>query len=67
MVFDVRDPKWKDKAHLWISEAYENHCYLVYAIGTKDDLRSDGKKPNKEEKGLFQRLNFSENSMESIL
>ncbi len=53
MIFDVRDPKWKDKAHLWISEAYENHCYLVYAIGTKDDLRGDGKKSTKEEKGIF--------------
>ena len=38
LLFDVANPKWREKAHTWISEAYENQCYLVYAVGTKDDL-----------------------------
>jgi GTPase SAR1 family protein len=35
LLCDLTDPHWRDRAHLWISEAYENQCYLVYAIGTK--------------------------------
>ena len=58
LICNLTDPHWKQRAHLWISEAYENQCYLVYAIGTKEDMlpQEGGGKG----KGLFERLNESE-------
>jgi hypothetical protein len=50
VLYDVTDPKWREKAHTWISEAYENQCYLLYAIGTKDDLLV--KEGGKSSKGM---------------
>lgn len=38
LVFDITQPDWQQTAHNWISEAYDNQCYLVYAIATKIQL-----------------------------
>lgn len=35
LVFDITQSDWQQTAHNWISEAYDNQCYLVYAIATK--------------------------------
>jgi len=34
-IVDISSESWQQQAHNWISEAYENQCYLVYAIGTR--------------------------------
>jgi GTPase SAR1 family protein len=34
LIFDITCKDWQQQAHYWISEAYDNHCYLVYAIAT---------------------------------
>jgi GTPase SAR1 family protein len=49
LIFDISKPKWKDEAHSWISEAYDNQCYLVYAVATKLDLITN---PRASKKGL---------------
>lgn len=35
LLFDVTRPHWQQDIHNWISEAYDNQCYLIYAIATK--------------------------------
>lgn len=35
LVFDITQEDWHQTAHNWISEAYDNQCYLVYGIATK--------------------------------
>lgn len=32
VLLDLTSKTWEEQAHRWISEAYENQCYLVYAI-----------------------------------
>lgn len=38
LVFDISKPNWKEEADNWITEIYENQCYLVHAIATKMDI-----------------------------
>ena len=34
-MFNIARPDWQQQAHVWISEAYESQCYLVYAVANK--------------------------------